>query len=186
MSRWLSFLALAAIAAALLLAACGDDDSTAATSPPTKTTVAAANGAAGGPSSGGTTDPCALVTASELAGFLGGEPFNVQPGGGGCSYVGSGGAAYDTVQLNLSAQKKDLFESVKKNAKGTTDVSGVGEEAYYTSSSDHLVTLYLYKNGTSVLVSLDTEGDSAAASKTPVSTRVDAIQKIGKAIAGRL
>ena len=131
-------------------------------------------GATGSPTTGTpkTLDACSLITASEAAAALG-KPVDPgaapEPGAHSCLFSDAG-ISIDSVEISITSVAD--FKPTQKSIPGLTitQVSGIGDDAYYVSLGTGLVVLNVRKGQTTFTTSvlLKSASDSAlmAAEKT--------------------
>jgi hypothetical protein len=182
-----------AAAAAIVLAVtgCQASGSAGSSQPPAPAASAPSSqgtAAAGSPTtpaaSGGNDHPCLVVTEQEATTALGADPGPGQetpPGAGGlgtCVY----GAGSSVVRLSVdtSGVGKAIYDSDRSSypSASTTDVPGVGDGAFEIATIGSQVTVYFYKGGTFVSITLGT-----AATTGPPKDQVIAL---ATAAAGRV
>jgi hypothetical protein len=158
--------AVAAATGCFLLAACSSNPTTkppaAAASAATAQATAAGSGAAPA-ATGGNKHACSVVTEQEASTALGADPGPGQetptgPAGvGDCVYGGVTGAGV-RVTVDTSGVGKAVYESDRSSypSSQVTDVPHVGDGAFEIVTSDSQVTVYFYKGGTFVSITLDT------------------------------
>jgi hypothetical protein len=146
----------------VLLAACGGDDSSSKDSSSsttvagTSSTTAAASTATtassgGSTASGNTPDPCSLITDAEATAILGGTVTRGSATsafrGHDCKWTNAATAGNVLVQV----YKGRAFYNPSVHGK-TSDLSGVGDEAFVTASGTTTVTVGIRKGDTVVFI----------------------------------
>ena len=126
--------------------------------------------------SGGNQHPCSVVTEQEASTALGADPGAGQetpPGAAGlgtCVY----GAGSSVVRLSVDASGvgKAIYDGDRSSypSASATDVPGVGDGAFEITTSASQVTVYFYKGGTFVSITL-----GAAATTAPPKDQVIAL-----------
>jgi hypothetical protein len=172
--------AVAAATACFLLAACSSKSTTkppatAASAAATQAATAAGSTTTPG-ASGGNQHPCSVITEQEATTALGADPGPGQespPGVGGlgvCVY----GAGSSVVRLSVdgSGVGKAIYDGDRSSypSASTTDVPGVGDGAFEIATIGSQVTVYFYKGGTFVSITLGT-----AATTAPLKDKVVAL-----------
>jgi hypothetical protein len=161
----------------------GQPPAPAASAPASQATTAA--GSTTTPAaSGGNGHPCSVVTEQEASTALGADPGPGQespPGAAGlgtCVY----GAGSSVVRLSVDASGvgKAIYDGDRSSypSASATDVPGVGDGAFEITTSASQVTVYFYKGGTFVSITLGT-----AATTGPPKDQVIAL---AAAAAGRV
>ena len=136
---------LAAVGVAALLVACASGTgggSGAASSPEAVATLAgstpaAASVAAGGGGTAGT-DPCNLATPEMVATAFGGSSSPGAPGvARNCTFALTGGSAptVDVFYYGTAAEWDGIRAGFESNREGTTDVPGIGSEAFHPNDA---------------------------------------------------
>jgi hypothetical protein len=133
-----------------------------AASAPSSQVPAAAGSTTTPAASGGDGHPCSVVTEPEATTALGADPGPGQespPGAAGlgtCVY----GAGSSVVRLSVDASGvgKAIYDGDRSSypSASTTDVPGVGDGAFEITTSASQVTVYFYKGGTFVSITLGT------------------------------
>jgi hypothetical protein len=151
---------------------------------PTSQATTAAGSATTPAASGGNQHPCSVITEQEATTALGADPGPGQetpPGAAGlgtCVY----GAQSSVVRLSVDASGvgKAIYDGDRSSypSASTTDVPGVGDGAFEITTSASQVTVYLYKGGTFVSITLGTAAttgppkDQVIALATTAASRV--------------
>lgn len=149
-----------------LVAACSGSAATGA--PQASGTQASATQVATGAAAATTTgapkalEACSLITADEVAAVLGKpvDPGAVPaPGAHSCIFVDSAKAT-DSVEISITSVAD--FKPTKKSISGLTitQVSGIGDDAYYVSLGAGMVTLNVRKGQTTFATSVRLKGAS--------------------------
>ena len=164
-------LASSVAAAVLALSAChsGSAPSASAGAPGAATQPTTSDGDGATPqAAGGNIHPCSLVTQQEATTALGADPgpgletAGSAPGVFNCGYGPTVGAGV-RLFVDASGVGKATYDGDRSSytSSQATDVPGVGDGAFQITSSASQVTLYFYKGGTFVSITLDTESTTA-------------------------
>jgi hypothetical protein len=159
----------AAVAVILAVSGChagpsgssGASQQSRAASAPTDQAITVA-GSGAPPAAGGKKHACSVVTEQEASTALGADPGPGQEtppgagGAGGCVY--GAGSSVVRVTVDASGVGKAIYDGDRSSypSASATDVPGVGDGAFEITTSASQVTVYFYKGGTFVSITLDT------------------------------
>ena len=134
--------------------------------------------------SGGNGHPCSVVTEQEAATALGADPGPGQETPPGATGVGTcvygAGSSVVRVTVDASGVGKAVYDGDRSSypSASATDVPGVGDGAFEITTSASQVTVYFYKRGTFVSLTLGTAAttgppkDQVVALATAAASRV--------------
>lgn len=134
-------------------------------------------GVADSPAPAGIPHPCLLLTEQEVTAALGADPGPGQESPPGVTGVGTCiyGSASFVVRLSVdsSGAGKAVYDGFRTsataaNAASVVDVPGIGDAAFETPSGASQTTIYLYKSGTFIEITLGTATGTPPKDQTTV------------------
>jgi hypothetical protein len=155
----------AASAIILAVSGCQAGSASNAASAPTSQATTAAGSTTTPAVSGGNQHPCSVVTEQEASTALGADPGPGQESPPGVAGLGTCvyGAGFSVVRVSVdtSGVGKAIYDNDRSTVMGdnpalVVDVPGVGDGAFETPNGASQATVYLYKGGTFVSITLDT------------------------------